>query len=137
MRRKKNDKQVLKPRYNRSSNNNRKKLKLRRNNRSNDFNPRYSRNPRRMHKQNKTSRTTLIFIIIALIAFVIGAGAGVSMALGGGDDAKPHFENVTSEMTAHVNNTTVVVYDEEADHIDFNSAEDRVRYNLTNQTVSY
>ena len=137
-RRKKDDKRVLKPRYNKSSNNNsRKKLNFRRNNKSNTFNSRNSRNPRRAPKQNKTSKATLILMIVALLAFVIGAGAGISMALGSDDDSEPHYENVTVEMTTHLNNTSVVIYDEEVDHIDFNSAEDRVEHNLTKETVSY
>ncbi len=58
---------------------------------------------------NKPNKTALILIVIALIAFVIGAGIGVSMALGGHEDADsaPQPTNVTDQMTSHVNHSNV------------------------------
>jgi hypothetical protein len=146
--RKKDDKRVLKsPKGNNARNN---KRIRRRNNPPHQNNKRFGRNnPRnndKIHrrnsygspkKQNKTSKTTMLIMIVALLAFVIGAGAGVSMALGGGNNDTPQYENVTVEMTTHLNNTDEVYFDEEADHIDFNNKEDVNQYNLTNLTVSY
>ena len=63
----------------------------------------------------------MFIVILALVAFVIGAGMGVSLSFddgtsGGGQD---HFENVTEEMTKNVNNSSVV-FDIETDGIDYN-----------------
>lgn len=150
LRKKDDDKRVLKSPRNSNARNN-KRIRRRNSNpsRSNQVfrrnNPRNNDRIRRRNsykapkKQNKTSKTTLLIMIIALVAFVVGAGVGVSMALGIGNDDTPHYENVTVEMTTHLNNTHAVDYDEEADDIDFNNKEDISHYNLTNVTtnVSY
>ena len=62
----------------------------------------------------------MFIVILALVAFVIGAGMGVSLSFDDGSDGQPHFENVTKEMTKNVNNTSSVIYDKEVDDIDFN-----------------
>ncbi len=68
----------------------------------------------------KNDGTTVVFMIIALIAFCIGAGIGVSMSIS--DDSADavnnttHVENVTQEMTTNLNDTNSdVVYDSEVD----------------------
>jgi hypothetical protein len=61
----------------------------------------------------------MFLVIIALVAFVIGAGIGVSLSFDDGSDDQPHFENVTEEMTKNVNNSSVV-FDKEVDDIDYN-----------------
>ena len=60
----------------------------------------------------------MFIVILALVAFVIGAGIGVSLSF---DDSteQPHVENVTEEMTKNVNNSSVV-FDMEVDGIDYN-----------------
>ena len=62
----------------------------------------------------------MFLVILALVAFVIGAGMGVSLSFDDGDDGQPHFENVTEEMTKNVNGSKVVDYDKEVDGIDYN-----------------
>lgn len=64
----------------------------------------------------------MLLVILALVAFVIGAGMGVSLSFDDGSDDQPHFENVTKEMTKNVNNTTVT-FDKEVDGIDYNENE--------------
>jgi hypothetical protein len=117
MRRKKDDKRVLRSGNGRQNTSKRKFGRSR-----NKFNNRQSmpRNPRnrRPKKQRKSSGTLMFLVIIALVAFVIGAGIGVSLSFDDGSD-KPHFENVTEEMTKNVNNSSVV-YDMEVDDIDYN-----------------
>lgn len=108
--------------------------------------PRDNRPPRHMQKRRspntkntaKASKTTMILMVIALVAFVIGAGIGVSMALGdsSGDNKKVEYENVTVEMTTNLNDTAVD-YDGELDGIDYNNKNDIKQYNLTNVTMSY
>lgn len=123
MRRRRNDdKRVLKPRNNRPPVNRRRRRSFNSNN------------------QNKASKRTMLFIIIALIAFVIGAGIGISMAIGGDSDDlgdEESFENVTVEMTSNLNNTTVIDHYDSPEDIDFNNPEDIVKYNLTNNSISY
>jgi hypothetical protein len=62
----------------------------------------------------------MIFMIVALIAFVIGAGIGVSLSFDDGNDDQPQFENVTKEMTTGLNDTEQVYFDKEVDDVDFN-----------------
>lgn len=120
MRRKKDDKRVLR------SGNGRKKSPKRkiRGRRKNNFNARpampRSQNPRVPRKKRKTSGFVVLIMIIALAAFVIGAGIGVSLSFDTGDDDGPHFENVTDEMTSGLNETNEVSYDKEVDGIDYN-----------------
>ena len=110
--------------------------------------PRDNRHPRHMQqrrlpkvKAGKTSKTTMLLMIIALVGFVVGAGIGISMALGdssSSDSGEVQFENVTVEMTTDLNNTTSDIYDEELDDIDYNNKEDISQYNLTfNNNISY
>lgn len=128
-RRKNNEKRVLvSPRDNRSKN----KRKFRRNNHNN--NPRSYRSNNK--KPKKTNRLTLFLMIIALVAFVAGAGFGISLSLDDGSDA-PHVENVTKEMTSNLNNTTHVYYDEELDDLDFNDDETLKEFNITENASSY
>ena len=107
----------------------------RNNNPRNNERIRMRNNPNIPKKQKKASKTTLIIIIIALIAFVVGAGAGISMALGGDEEA-PQFENVTVEMTSNLSDVDEVYYDSD-DSIDFNDANYLKQNNLSNQTLSY
>ena len=71
-----------------------------------------------------TSDIFLMFVflmIIALVAFVIGAGIGVSLSFEDNHvDEGPHFVNVTKEMTSDLNDTEDVYYDKSADAIDYN-----------------
>lgn len=64
----------------------------------------------------KNDKTMVVFMIIALIAFCIGAGMGVSISISGDSDDvannTTHVENVTQEMTTNLdesdNNDTVL-----------------------------
>ena len=62
----------------------------------------------------------MFIVIIALVAFVIGAGMGVSLSFDDGNDGQPHFENVTEEMTKDVNQSKVIQYDKDIDNVDYN-----------------
>lgn len=75
----------------------------------------------------------LLVIIVALAAFVIGAGIGISLSFDDGQDDGPHFENVTKEMTTNLNDTEPIVFDEEADDIDFNDNETLTELNVTEE----
>lgn len=146
--RKKENKRVLKsPRDSKARNN--KRIRRRNNNRPIQNSQRFARNnnPRNNErirkrnsygtpKQSKASKTTLIIMIIALIAFVVGAGAGISMALGSDNDG-PHYENVTVEMTSNLSDVDQVYYDDENDSIDYNDVEFIMKNNLTNETLSF
>ena len=113
MRRKKDNKRVL-----RAGNGGNSSKKWGRNKRSYSPKPQYN-NPR--NKKKRKSNGRLVFImIIALVAFVIGAGIGISLSFDDGTSHEPRFENVTKEMTSNLNNTTQVIFDGEADDIDFN-----------------
>ena len=82
-----------------------------------------SHNNRRAKKQRKTSGFLVLTMIIALLAFVIGAGIGVSLSLDDGSDNGNDgtgFQNVTSEMMNSANTTTHVSYDKSVDGVDFN-----------------
>ena len=121
MRRKRDDKRVLRSGNGRQ---NTSKRKIRRGN-NNHFNnrPVMSRGPvNRQKKQRKSSKTLMVIMIVALIAFVVGAGIGVSLSLGnnGNDDNQPHFENVTKEMTTGLNETEPVYFEKNVDDVDFN-----------------
>ena len=128
-RRKEKDKRVLKSRYSQPP---KQKRRIRNNHRN--------RNPYRNKKASKTSKTTMLLIILALIAFVAGAGAGVSMALGAFDDnnatEEVHVENVTVEMTSNLNKSNFSIYDG-YEKIDYNSPNDIAEYNLTNHSTNY
>lgn len=117
MRRKKDDKRVLIPRNNRPPAHQRQ---------------RRSRNTRnRGARKKKTNGITLFLMIIALVAFVIGAGVGISLSLDDGSDDGPHFENVTKEMTTNLNDAEPIYFDEEEDNIDFNDEYELSELNVT------
>lgn len=121
MRRKRDDKRVLRSGNGRQ---NTSKRKIRRGN-NNHFNnrPVMSRGSvNRQKKQRKTSKTLMIVMIVALIAFVVGAGIGVSLSFGdnNNDDDQPQFENVTKEMTTGLNDTEEVYFEKNVDDVDFN-----------------
>ena len=147
--RKKKDKRVLKSPRSANTRNN-KRIRRRNSNRPPQNNQRFGRNsnprnnerirmrnaPNVPRKQKKASKTTLIIMVIALIAFVVGAGAGISLALGGGDEHAPQFENVTVEMTSNLSDVDEVYFDSN-DSIDFNDASYIRQNNLTNYSLSY
>ncbi len=119
MRQKKDDKRVLRPGNGYQSTS---RLKRRRmNNHGNDRPFRYNnRNqPNRNRKKSKSNNKLVFFMIVALVAFVIGAGIGVSLSLDDGTSDEPQFENVTKEMTTNLNDTPDVYFDSD-DEIDFN-----------------
>lgn len=118
MRRKKDNKRVLRSGNGRQ---NTSKRKFGRNKNKFNTRPASPRNPRnrRPKKQRKSSGTLMFIVIIALVAFVIGAGIGVSLSFDDGNDGQPHYENVTKEMTKNVNQSEVV-FDKEVDGIDYN-----------------
>lgn len=119
MRRKKDDKRVLRAGNGRQNNSRR----IKRGNRQ-FMSPRndnyYPRTPH--NRRPKKSNGKLVFLmIIALVAFVIGAGIGVSLTFEDNQvDEGPHFVNVTKEMTSDLNDTEDVYYDRSADDIDYN-----------------
>ena len=125
MRRKKDDKRVLvSPRDNRQKNSKRRKI------RRSSSNPIPRSNPR---NKTKRSRLTVFLMILTLLAFVIGAGIGISLSFDNGDDEGPHWVNVTKEMTTDVNKTDQVIYDYDEDYIDFNDNETVSELNLTTE----
>lgn len=118
MARKKDDKRVLRS-GNGRQNNQRRKIRRRNSNFNRPAMPK-PQNNRRTLKKRKTSGFIVLMMIIALAAFVIGAGIGVSLSFDDGHDDGPQFENVTDEMTTGLNNTEPVSYDKEVDGIDYN-----------------
>lgn len=146
MRRRKNkDKRVLKsPRDNGSKHNllRRSKTNGQKKNWFSSNNQRSRRSFGQNRKQSKTSKTTIFLIIFALIAFVIGAGIGISLAIDGPsnnnvtDDNGVTYVNVTEQMTSNLNSTPTDYYDG-VEHVDYNSPEIKAKYNLTNSSVSY
>jgi hypothetical protein len=90
--RKKDDKRVLvSPRDSRQNNSRRKRLRRSRNNSMSRRNPMPRNNPK---KKSARSGITVFLMILALLAFVIGAGIGISMSFDNGDDDGPHWVNV-------------------------------------------
>lgn len=73
---------------------------------------------------------------MVLLAFVIGAGMGVMFSFdSGNDDAnETHVENVTVEMTTHLNETEEITFDE-ADAVDFN--ENQTEFILKDENREY
>ena len=123
MRRKKDDKRVLRPGNGRNNKRNSRSLNLGFNSRNN--NSRRNRNYRpnnRAKKQKKRSRKTVLLVILVLFAFIVGAGIGILLSFDDGtEDVKneTHYENVTVEMTTNLNKSKGVVFDE-SDRVDFN-----------------
>lgn len=132
MRRKQDDKRVLRSGNGRQSNSRKKKIsgrKLRsRGQRRNSAprNPIHSsnvKNPRNRRNKKKRSNKVVFLMILALVAFVIGAGIGVSLSFDNGADEGPHYENVTKEMTSDLNSTEDIYFDKTTDDIDYNENE--------------
>ena len=120
MRRKKDDKRVLvSPRDTRRSKSSRRQTR---------------RAPQRNVRQKpKRNGITVILVILALIAFVIGAGIGISLSFDDGNDDGPRWINVTEEMTTNLNDTQHVYYDTELDDVDFNDNATLTELNVTTE----
>ena len=74
------------------------------------------------NQSNPPSKTTVLLLILALVAFIIGAGVGVALSFDEGPAKEPHVENVTVEMTKNVTNkSNAVIYDESVDNVDYNN----------------
>lgn len=77
---------------------------------------------------HKNDGLMVVVMIIALIAFCIGAGIGIVMNISGDENVEnsnntTHYQNVTVEMTSNLNdsnqvddNNSVMVYDAEKDN---------------------
>lgn len=117
MRRRRNDKRVLISR-NQPKKSNRRILVPGNNSSRSGFNRRNN-----SKKPKKPRNGKLVFLmIIALVAFLVGAGIGVSLSLSNGDDANAtHVENVTVEMTTNLTNDTEISYVDEIDGVDYNN----------------
>ena len=84
MSRKKDDKRVLfSPNNNRSRRSNKRKAPK--------FKPTFQ-----SRKQRKWGNITVFLIILALVAFVVGVGSGISLTFESDEDT--HWENVTEEI---------------------------------------
>ena len=120
MRRKKDDKRVLRSGNGRNQSSGR-KIRRRNKNRQRISN-RQPMNNRRKRQKRKSNRSLVLVMIMVLMAFVIGAGIGVTLSLDNGDDADdgPHFENVTKEMTKDLNDTEEVYFEKNVDDVDYN-----------------
>ena len=137
MRRKKDDKRVL-----RSGNGQRNNSRIRkRNNRRlvpKAPNRNFSNGPRAPKRKKKRDGKVVFLMILALVAFVIGAGVGISLSFDDGSDEGPHFVNVTKQMTSDLNNTTQVYYDPSVDDIDYNENEtSKLNVNYTYSDYTY
>lgn len=94
-------------------------------NRLNDRNRFNGRNP-----PKPRNKKMVLFMIMALVAFIIGAGVGVSLTFEN-EQPEVHVENVTVEMTTNLTNDTDIVYDEQTDAVDYNNPESLEQYNNT------
>lgn len=126
MRRKKDDKRVLRRGNGRDAKQHRRPTNIiKRNNNNSGRNTYRSRNDNwnRDRKPKKRNPKTVLLMILVLVAFIIGAGIGVMMSFENGNNAtesnETHVENVTVEMTTHLNETETVVFNE-SDEVDFN-----------------
>ena len=88
--------------------------------------------------RRKNDGKIVLILIFVLVAFIVGAGIGVTMGLDGGNNDKneTHIKNVTVEMTTNLNETDdAVYYDKEIDGVDFNNKEEVTNLlNNSNQT---
>lgn len=88
--------------------------------------------------RRKNDGKIVLILIFALVAFIIGAGIGVTMGFddGNGDKNESHIENVTVEMTTNLSEAdNAVSYDKEVDGVDFNNKEEVANLlNNSNQT---
>lgn len=129
MRRKKDDKRVLfSPQNNRRNRSKKRKISIP--NRSDLNLPNIVNRPKKQRNPSKWGNATVFLIILALVAFVVGAGIGVLLSLDDGDDG-PHWQNVTDEMTTNLNDTDNVTYDKELDNVDFNNNQTLTELNVT------
>lgn len=139
MRRKKDDKRVLRSGNGRQSNSRRLKsnrhfIPRRQKNNVGYGNP---RNPRIRRTKSKRSKKLVLVMIIALLAFVIGAGIGISLSFDNGDaDEGPHYQNVTKNMTSNLNETEDVYYDKTTDAIDYNENTTSQLQTTTDQIIN-
>lgn len=128
MKRNNDDKRVLRSGNGQKSNSRNQKRNNRqffsRNQRNNKYPRTYqnSVNPRNRRNKKKRSNKLVFLMILALVAFVIGAGIGVSLSLDDGSDEGPHYENVTKSMTTNLNDTEAVYFNE-SDDVDYNENE--------------
>lgn len=105
--------------FNRNSRDSR-NARISRNNRSYGNNRPYP-NSYGGNQRKPRSKMTIFILILMLVAFIIGAGVGITFSLDDGEDSGPHYENVTVEMTTNVtNNSSEVAYDENIDSADYN-----------------
>ena len=131
MSRKKDDKRdLISPRDNRQKRS--KRQRIRRNNRNPPM-----KSSRRNHPPHKRSGITVFLMILALVAFVIGAGMGIALSFDDGSDDEPHIENVTKEMTTNLNDTEPIYFDEDLDAVDFNDNQTLEEFNVTDDAPSY
>ncbi len=74
----------------------------------------------------KNDGKLVLIMIFALVAFGIGAVAGISIGINGIDDVSNndtetvHIENVTQEMTTNLSQDNEPIYDPEVDDVDYN-----------------
>lgn len=136
MRGRKDDKRVLRAGNGRNNKKSRKPSFSRNNNRksrgspfgSNRNNRQYSREEKNYNNQKKRSGKTVLVMVIILLAFIIGAGAGIFMSFEASNNETAnnnttHIENVTVEMTTNLNESNDEVVFEEADAVDYNENE--------------
>lgn len=121
MRRKKDDKRVLRRGNGRDNKRNRRTPSLSfRNGNDTRRNVPNIQNERAKKKKKRSGKTVLL-VILVLIAFIVGAGIGVLLSFDDGsvDENETHVENVTVEMTTNLNDSNEVVFNE-SDAVDFN-----------------
>ena len=74
-------------------------------------------------------------MVLALVAFVIGSAIGIITSIEEHENLTNndtvHVENVTVEMTTGPHDNDEVIYDYDADSLDFNDNYTRELYNLT------
>ena len=73
----------------------------------------------------KNEGVIALLMILILIAFVIGSAIGIFISISEHDNQTnqnntTHYENVTVEMTSNIHKNNTVVFDEQADSVDFN-----------------
>ena len=119
MRRKKDNKRVLRAGNGSSSRNSRNRFRSKGNRFKSNRGPNSS--PRtKQKKKGKRNGKLVLLMIIALIAFIIGAGVGISLSFddGSADENATHIENVTDEMVNSDNSDTVTF--NSSDSVDYN-----------------
>lgn len=75
-----------------------------------------------------------LLMILILIAFVIGSAIGIFISISEHDNKThenntTHVENVTVEMTSNLHKNKTVVFDYEADSVDFNANKTNFSHN--------